>query len=294
MSKEKNLTFIDNDVDRAVINLDGHCSKTVSEETPYANRPYLQWMYLFGPAIDRLHEFEKLGMEPEEIRGRLEAADDYRKEIAALERDNNKLRDLNQRLHDRLTEQTGVVLGLEKENEKLKEWNANQSNTIRTAFDRYYEVRDENKELKEKNQRQAENIAELQKELDKNTFTIEFLTKDSAAYYKRVGALQERIKALEEDCEYFKGERNDAFDEVKRLKVEIDEREKVEGTSYGEIGRLSELVRLQRNAIDGYVESNADLRKKLNRSVESNKALQKQIEFYQDKLDRVVEMAKED
>lgn len=256
MSKEKNLTM--------VRTINGHTGPCVDPQTHLYCReeirepidlhdPTIRYIKyspvegLFGPAIDRLYEFEKLGMEPEEIERLQQRHNYFRARSRVLEDSNYELE------------------------RSLKNIKADFENVVNGTA--YQKIQEENEELK--------------KDVEYWKSSCESRVNKNQRLEENIVGLQGYIKALEEDCEFFKGERNDAFEEVKRLKVEIDEREKVAGASYGEIGRLSELVRLQRNAIDGYVESNADLRKKLNRSVESNRALQKQIEFYQDKLERI-------
>lgn len=108
MSKEKNLTYLSLGTGKMSVDAREH-------EWMRYDRYGVRYDQLNGPAIDRLHEFEKLGLEPEEIRGRLEAADDYRKEIAALEKDNNNLRALNQREFDTMYELRMEIEGLKKQ-----------------------------------------------------------------------------------------------------------------------------------------------------------------------------------
>lgn len=223
MSKEKNLTKLD--ANNEVIT---ECHNVFRDRVTYITKyPYGRYDMVvgYGPAIDRLYEFEKLGLEPEEIES------------------------------------------LQKRHEDLKGVRSANVVLIETNNDLFREIG----KLREENQRQAENIV----------------------------GLQGYIKALEEDCEYFKGERNDAFEEVKRLKKrheelkgvrssnvllietnsdlfreikelrsmnqkqyenieelqkEIDEREQVQLASYREIGKLRELVRLQKEAINKYVD----------------------------------------
>jgi chromosome segregation ATPase len=233
MSKEKNLTSV-----KTINGYHGPCvdpQKHVYSREEYHEpndpfEPYVRRVSippiegLFGPAIDRLYEFEKLGMEPEEIEKLLENNQLKDRNIHSLVRDMNELRSANRKMYD--------------ENRELERRLKNVQHALSVATNSLTQQRTEIDELRSMNQKQYDNIAELQKE--------------------------------------------------------IAEREKVEGASYGEIGQLSELVRLQRNAIDGYVDSNADLRKKLSRSVESNKALQKQIEYYQDKLKEINRVLEED
>ena len=78
MSKDKNLTFNDrtvNGVEGPFVRVDCDCDRylLVREEdlTPDYRTVLSRIEVLKGPAIDRLHEFEKLGMEPEEIKARM-------------------------------------------------------------------------------------------------------------------------------------------------------------------------------------------------------------------------------
>lgn len=230
MSKEKNLTFM-------------YGNRVVSESAMACKRCHGDLgMVTFGPAIDRLHEFEKLGMEPEEIERKLK---DYK---VAMNR----------------------VYGLANEKEALTK---GYTVTVEEYCTR----------INEKN----EEIAELERRL-KNVQHINNVCTNS------ITDMRHEIDTLTKANDELRSMNQKQYDNIAELQKEIAEREKVEGASYGEIGRLSELVRLQRNAIDGYVDSNADLRKKLSRSVESNKALQKQIEYYQDKLKEINRVLEED
>lgn len=169
MSKEKNLTYLSLHTGKVSVDSRSH-------EWVRYSRSGIRCDQLNGPAIDRLYEFEKLGMEPEEIKEILNS------NLVKALRENVTLRDLNQRL------------------------------------------------------------------------------------YNKIYALQE----------------------------EIDDREQVRSALYREIGQLSELVRLQRGTIDKYVDEEVALKKKLNSSVNSNKVLQKQIEYYQDKLKEINRVLEED
>lgn len=66
MSKEKNLVTYDL---RGSVAVDGHGHAWIEDHNCMLNDIFINpRLYITGPAIDRLHEFEKLGMEPEEIK----------------------------------------------------------------------------------------------------------------------------------------------------------------------------------------------------------------------------------
>ena len=80
MSKEKNLVRL-----------------SLFRSTPCTKDAYHDNEVYYGPAIDRLYEFEKLGMEPEEIEQKLKCRENlvaakFKDEIDRLKNENEKLR----------------------------------------------------------------------------------------------------------------------------------------------------------------------------------------------------------
>ena len=137
MSKEKNLTYLYKDGVVATVATKGH---QIVDEVAFSEiliqnytRP-VNGKHLQGPAIDRLHEFEKLGMEPEEIETiltdypslhvELKATQDdreYWRKFALLNVENGQeSRDKVARLEQRLSNQAESIQNLMDENEELK------------------------------------------------------------------------------------------------------------------------------------------------------------------------------
>lgn len=71
-----------------------------------------------GPAIDRLHAFEKIGMEPEEIRGRLEATEEY---IETFKKDLAWYKGQHGVLQVQHSNQAATIRELTEENEELRQ-----------------------------------------------------------------------------------------------------------------------------------------------------------------------------
>lgn len=68
MSNEKNLVTYNKHLGKNVVNADeDYDYQYITTAIPNVPHSIERHCYAFGPAIDRLHEFEKLGMEPEEI-----------------------------------------------------------------------------------------------------------------------------------------------------------------------------------------------------------------------------------
>ena len=213
MSKEKNLTFMEtNKLNKIVVNLDGHCCDTYTDDPvevysnldplkPYATLPGKRYSYVSGPAIDRLHEFEKLGMEPEEIERLKKYYDACSSNVKELS--------------EKLCLKELAYMELEQE---LKGYRTQQSHFM-----------DCNKDQADEIDRLQKEVTRLNNVIDSQIAVIKSLREKNQRQAENIEGLQGYIKALEQDCEYFKGERNDAFDEIKKLKTKLNK-------IYGAIG----------------------------------------------------------
>lgn len=192
MSKEKNLTI-------------ECCGKAACKEA-MAYKHYREGVGIvaFGPAIDRLHEFEKLGLEPEEIERTLK-----------INTENLTY------LHDRLTEQTGLILGLEKENKELLE----EIETLREELAWYT---GQHSTLISQNRNQAKTIKRLMGEneglkdgkyyrtvLERNKELIVENANLKNRLHEKTNEYREKIMAMSEDCDELQ-------EENERLKQYVD------------------------------------------------------------------------
>ena len=249
MSKEKNLTM--------VRTINGHRGPCVDPQTHLYCREEIREHYdpdfptirrmvcppvegLFGPAIDRLHEFEKLGMEPEEIekilgsssvavlreleriKAKLEQkTDEYCKQSMEFTVTRDKLkednRDLNEQiealdkerasLYDENIAARGAIETLRKElawytgqHSTLISQNRNQAKTIKRLMD-------ENEELKDG--KYYRTVLERNKELIVENANLKNRLHDKTNEYS------EKIMAMSEDCDELQ-------EENERLKQYVD------------------------------------------------------------------------
>jgi chromosome segregation ATPase len=108
-----------------------------------------------GPAIDRLHEFEKIGMEPDDIVGKLKMLNDLLAERKELVADNNKLTLEVERLnnlYDGCVNDLVISLNkrasIEKDNETLKETIGTLTENCEALVNNISELEAENEKLK--------------------------------------------------------------------------------------------------------------------------------------------------
>lgn len=136
MSKEKNLVIYEDEEPFEpgkfipAVDAKDHCWAD-----HFSSGPTRPKHTITGPAIDRLHEFEKLGLEPEEIKGRLEAADELRQEVdfmittdryghfGAIRRLQCENAVLKGRLHQKTEEYGEKIMAMSEDCDKLQEEN---------------------------------------------------------------------------------------------------------------------------------------------------------------------------
>lgn len=189
MSKEKNLTRLSY-VNKIPCTKDAECSNGV----------------YYGPAIDRLHEFEKIGMEPEDLA---------------------KLKRMVENLDEKCTAQKGIILGLEKENEVLRykaDTSFNFGGVIHTGDHDYIQefidkLVKKNRELKEKSD--PFHLTELCEALRKDVDRLKGEKIRSFETHTRV--LVERDKLARENSEL--------CDENSRLRNNMEQTKKIVDTA---------------------------------------------------------------
>lgn len=210
----KNLTFKDtvNGIEGVFVNalrcldpeFDYHI---ITERENYFDNPNLQVTHsrtvIKGPAIDRLYEFEKLGMEPEEIQKlKLENADLIRKRYddRQVKEDYDALVKSTNDLNERYKSLEARNIALENRNKKLEEARYRDDSIIQRHEDKISELMvvieslkqrnaefvKENRSLKEKRRELKINLDAAYKGLEHKNKTIDSLREDISDKAKKI------------------------------------------------------------------------------------------------------------
>ena len=312
MSKEKNLTYLYKDGVVPTVVTKGHqivdeiaFSETLIQNyTRPANGKHLQ-----GPAIDRLYEFEKLGMEPEEI-GHLKSEnnlladvnenlstqylrlfgnrDELKNEVESLNEkieywktENQKLKDENEQLKKDLAWYKG-------QNKVLKTQHSNQADSIRNLMDDNEELRQQIKFLEETVEKFG--VEESKQKIDE-------LIKECAERERNVERLHEVIKNQNELIDELKGnsipgltckqvisQQRERINDLKgRLKRKTDEyNEKIMAMSV-DMDKLQEEIETLKKDRDAYKET-AEMYREKCISLETKPLTVEEYEEYLEKL----------
>lgn len=190
MSKEKNLTFERSlDLSDNIYWIDTYGHQLFSGPT---------YRYFSGPAIDRLHEFEKLELEPEEIKH--------------LRSENNLLADTNENLSTQylrlLGDRDALKNEVEMANEKIEYWKTENSRLqdeneqLKDDLDIFrHGVRSDEKLIKNLQTRlenQANTIRELEKENEQLNCFYELYKSTTDELIIVCRSLMNELKALKE------------------------------------------------------------------------------------------------
>lgn len=265
MSKEKNLVFMNKGV--PVVEGEKHrklayfnpmaigaASGSCLRSTPLGamKQRYEMDAFIVGPAIDRLYEFEKLGMEPEEIEKMMDDLDMVTAELVDIRHDYKMMVNAVYGLHTDTT-----IPDLKKDNKRLTQMVKNLESLI----------------------------ANLQARNDNQLKTIQDLNEGNYNLTDENEELKEQIKFLEETVEKFGVEESKR--KIDELRHELCKRDR-------EIDTLNTRIENQKCNIKFYIdESNvwkkecADREQVISQQKYTIEGLQKQIEYYQDKLERI-------
>lgn len=324
MSKEKNLVFMNKRV--PVVEGKGH-RKLVHKEPELSMKPhcvsYLHFTsldvkryegeldsYIVGPAIDRLYEFEKLGMEPEEIERKLKDYKVVMNRVYGLANEKEALTKgytvTVEEYCTRINEKNEEIAELERRLKNAQHINNVCTNSITDMRHEIDTLTKANDELRSMNQKQYDNIAELQKEIEDLNRVLTDANETTDYWKTEARNAQKENRKLKHQCEVYMSRNSEQTRTVREyrernedLQEKVEKLEHIFSQNYifsleQEIKRLqSENNRLRKDVADWESAcKSSDI--KLSRSVETNKALQKQIEYYQDKLDRVINLVKEE
>lgn len=183
MSKEKNLTF-----NGIICGHEGPFAiadtyMILIEDPIYEHDPREPWRgvnvtqgakYMKSPAIDRLHEFEKLGMEPEEIGAMKNAHSKISYQLRVSRSEHMRLVDEKRILSNALRAQQEINESLIREVSDLKRKLQDWSDPFHVK-DSYETEKKANEELRKENFRLEQDIEKIKKESEEIKKKIEFL-----------------------------------------------------------------------------------------------------------------------
>ena len=275
MSKEKNLTMLDPNGEAIAVNPHAIFKDMVS----YPSAGISMVLVGYGPAIDRLHEFEKLGLEPEEIKEKDSTIERLNREntercLAMFDKDET-IRDLQSKIEKLSKTNTELIAGkdrLKLENEGLKQEIADRElvecnlrrriKELDTRIDPTICIR----QLIEENAELTVSNMELNRSLDNLKADFENVV-NGTAYQKlatEIEELQQRVTVLEETIDKFSVE--ETKETIDNLKKEIER-----------LQRFNSVLKTTTNALHHYVHQR-------NRYI---KGLESELETLRDKLERI-------
>lgn len=205
MSKEKNLTKLDSNGEVIVDPI------MVVKDRVYYVRQNKYEVVAYGPAIDRLYEFEKLGLEPEEIirvleinteniRFLKEENEDLRNSFEHVDAENRDLAEKKKELCAINYQKFLAINELQKANEELNRRLKNQEHAIRVC---------------------TRSLSDMRKECDNKDLYINNLEMDNERLKKDKLGLRERNEALVEENERLRMKNIGLKEENEALKQQL-------------------------------------------------------------------------